>query len=292
MIVLKDADLERASKGAVWAAFMNSGQSCGSVERVYVSREIANEFIESILNLTKKIKVGYPLEPGVDMGPMTTLRQLEIVEEQIEEAKGKGAKVLYGGKRIEDLPGYFLKPTILSEVNHSMKIMQDETFGPVLPIMTFSDPEEAVTLANVCRYGLTACIWTGDKKMASWMAEKIEAGTVTVNDHMFSFAEPMAIWGGIKQTGLGHSHGLFGLQELVNIKFISQDFAKKKAHLWWYPYDISWPKVLEKSLIFFHHQSFLEKTKAMFSLLVHLPKIRTGIPIPNFIKSLPRLFRK
>lgn len=292
MIVLKDADLERASKGAVWAGFMNSGQSCGSVERVYVSREIAEEFIERVLSLTEKLKVGHPLEPEVDMGPMTTLRQLEVVEEHIEDAKGKGARVLYGGKRIKDLPGYFLQPTILSEVNHSMKVMQDETFGPVLPIMTFFDPEEAVSLANDCRYGLTASIWTSDKKMASWMAEKIEAGSVTVNDHMFSFVEPGAIWGGIKQTGLGHSHGPFGLRELVNIKFISLDFAKKRTQLWWYPYNARWSKVLEKSLIFFHYERLLEKTKAMFSLIAYLPTIKAGIPISNFIKSLPRLFRK
>jgi succinate-semialdehyde dehydrogenase/glutarate-semialdehyde dehydrogenase len=166
MVVLKDADLDRASRGAVWGAFMNTGQSCASVERVYVAREIAEEFTEKVLEHAKKLKVGNPLEPGVEIGPMATHSQLKVVEEQIEDSVKKGAQVLYGGEKIESLPGYFFQPTVISKVNHSMKIMQDETFGPTLPIMTFSEPEEAVSLANDSRFGLTASIWTRSKKMA------------------------------------------------------------------------------------------------------------------------------
>lgn len=271
---------------------MNSGQSCASVERVYVNEEIAEEFTERVLNLTKKLKVGNPLEPGIDMGPMATLPQLQVVEAHITDARSKGAQVLYGGKRIKNVPGYFLQPTVLSNVNHSMKIMQEETFGPVLPIMSFSKPDDALTLANDSRFGLTASIWTKDKKMAGWMAERIEAGSVTVNDHMFSFSEPGAIWGGIKQTGIGRSHGLFGLRELVNVKFVSLDFIKKKTQLWWYPYDTSLPKILEKSLILFHHDRLNKKAKALLSLLPYWSHIKAGSPVKNFIKSLPRFFRK
>lgn len=292
MVVLKDADLERAARGAVWAAFMNSGQSCGSVERVYVSREIADEFIERVLNHTKKLKVGNPLEPEVDMGPMATLSQLEAVERHIKDAKKKGARVLWGGERIKEFRGYFFQPTVLSEVNHSMKIMREETFGPVIPIMPFSEEEEAISLANDSSYGLTASIWTRDKKMASWIAERLEAGTITVNDHMFSFIEPGAIWGGIKQTGSGHTHGPFGLLELVNIKFVSLDFSKKKTQIWWYPYSVTWPKVMEKSLVLFFHDRLGKKIKAMFSLLSYWSMIKAGSPIQNFIKTIPRLFKK
>jgi len=292
MIVLKDADLERASRGAVWGAFMNTGQSCASVERVYVAREIADEFIEKVLNHTKKLKVGNPLEPEVDLGPMATLSQLKVVEEQIEDAVRKGAQVLWGGKKIENLPGYFFPPTVLSKVNHSMKIMQDETFGPALPVMSFSEPEEAVSLANDSRFGLTASIWTRSKKMASWMAERIEAGTITVNDHMFSFIEPGAIWGGVKQTGKGRTHGQFGLQKLMNIKYISLDFAKKKTQLWWYPYSANWPKVLDKSFVLFYHDRLYKKIKAAFSLLSYWSLIKAGSPILNFIKGIPRVLRK
>ncbi len=292
MIVLKDADLERASRGAVWAAFMNTGQSCGSVERLYVAREIADDFIERILSHVKKLKTGDPMEPGVDIGPLTILSQLQIVEDHIKDAVEKGAQVLSGGAGIKEYPGYFFQPTILSGVDHSMKVMKEETFGPVLPIMVFSEPEEAVSLANDSDYGLTASVWTRDKQMAAWMAERIEAGTITVNDHMYSFAEPGAIWGGIKQTGRGYSHGPYGLQELANIKFISHDFSRKKTQTWWYPYSAQWPKFLEKALDLFHHHRISNKIKTMLSLLPHRSRIRAGSPLFNFIKNIPKIFRK
>ena len=172
MIVLKDADLDRASRGAVWAAFMNCGQSCGSVERVYVAREIAEEFIHKIISLTQKINIGNPSSAGIDMGPLATSQQLEAVIRHIEDAKQKGAQILFGGEKITSLPGYFLQPTVLSKVNHSMKIMSEETFGPTLPIMTFSTPEEAIDLANETHYGLTASIWTRSKKKLPGWPEK------------------------------------------------------------------------------------------------------------------------
>ncbi len=292
MIVLKDADLERASRGATWGAFMNCGQSCASVERVYAAKEIADKFTEKLLNFVQQLKVGDPSEPGIDMGPMATLSQLEVVEDHVKDATSKGAQILWGGNRLKSSPGYFFEPTVLTNVNHSMKIMKEETFGPVLPIMCFSKPDEALSLANDCRYGLTASIWTNDKKMAKSMAEKIEAGSVTINDHMFSFVEPRAIWGGIKQTGIGRTHGDFGLMHLTNIKYVSLDFIKKKSQLWWFPYDATLTKVLEKSLLLFHHDRLIKKTKAMFSLLSHWPRIKEGSPTQNLIKIAPRLLKK
>lgn len=292
MIVFKDADLERAARGAVWGAFMNCGQSCASVERVYVDEEIADEFMGRILDLTKKIKVGDPLDPGTDMGPMAILSQLETVEEHVEDAKEKGAQLLWGGKRVKNLPGYFLQPAVLSKVNHSMKIMQEETFGPVLPVMSFSDPETAIELANDSRYGLTASVWTRNKKLASWAADRLEAGSVTVNDHMFSFNEPEAIWGGVKQTGSGRSHGPYGLQELVNVKFVSLDFLKKKILLWWYPYSPPRLQVFEKSMTLLYHDRFKEKTKALFSLLSHWPMVKAGNSLQNFLHIGKRFLRK
>jgi acyl-CoA reductase-like NAD-dependent aldehyde dehydrogenase len=292
MIVLKDADLERASRGAVWGAFMNCGQSCGSVERLYVDQEIAEEFSQRVLDHTKKIKVGNPLDPGVDMGPLANSSQLRTVQEHIQDAKEKGAQILWGGEKINPLPGYFLQPTVLTKVNHSMKIMQEETFGPTLPIMTFTDPEEAVSLANDSIYGLTASVWTKNRKMASWIANKIETGTVTVNDHMSSAIEPAALWGGVKQSGIGRAHGPFGLQDLTNIKFVSLDFSKKRTLMWWYPYNTPWQKLLEKSLVLFYHDRLKEKAKASFSLLTHLSRIKEGSPLLNFLKSLPRFLRK
>jgi len=173
-----------------------------------------------------------------------------------------------------------------------MKIMREETFGPVLPIMTFSDPQEAVALANDSVYGLTASVWTRDKKMATSLAEKIEAGSVTVNDHMFSFSEPAAIWGGIKNTGIGRSHGTYGLLEQVNTKFISHDFSKKRTQIWWYPYESSLFQLLDKSLTFFYHDRVKEKLRSFFSLIAFMPRIKKGSPLQNFIKSFPRMFKR
>ncbi len=292
MIVCEDADLDKASRGAVWGAFMNCGQSCGSVERVYVDQRIAEEFTRRVVNLAKNIKVGYPFDPGIDMGPMATLSQLEIVEEHILDAREKGAQILWGGKRKAGLPGYFIEPTVLTEVNHSMKIMKEETFGPTLPIMVFSDLDEAVSLANDSSLGLTASVWTRSRKTASWLTDRIEAGSVTVNDHMFSFIEPAAIWGGIKQTGMGRSHGPYGLQELSNIKFVSFDFLKKKNQLWWFPYDKDLYTLLQKSAILFHHNRRPEKGKAFLSLLPFMKRIHAGSSLKNFIKSFPRYLKK
>jgi acyl-CoA reductase-like NAD-dependent aldehyde dehydrogenase len=292
MIVCEDADLEKASRGAVWGAFMNCGQSCGAVERVYVDKKIADEFIRRVVGLTETVKVGNPLFPGIDMGPMATLSQLETVEEHIRDARERGARIHCGGKKKKDLPGYFIDPTVLTGVDHSMKIMKEETFGPTLPIMTFSGLEEAVSLANDSHLGLTASVWTRSRKTATWLAERIEAGTITVNDHMFSFIEPAAIWGGIKQTGMGRSHGPYGLLELVNIKFVSLDFLKKKTQLWWFPYDDNLLALLHRSAILFHHHRPLAKGRALLSLLPSLKRIYAGSSLKNFIKSFPRYIKK
>ena len=292
MVVCTDANIERAARGAVWAGFMNCGQSCGSIERVYVAKEIAEEFTQRVVDLTNKIKVGNPIDPGVEMGPMATLSQLKTVKDHIQDAQEKGAKVLNGVGKKTDLPGYFIHPTVLSEVDHTMKIMTEETFGPTLPIMTYSDPEEAISLANDSSLGLTASVWTQSKKKASWMAERIETGTITINDHMFSFIEPAAIWGGIKQTGMGRSHGPFGLQELVNIKFVSFDFLKKKKQLWWFPYDAGLVSLLKKSATLFHHDRIRERLKALLHLIPSLKRVHEGSSLFNFIKSFFRYFRK
>lgn len=292
MIVCEDADLERASSGAVWGAFMNCGQSCGSVERVYVDRKVAEEFTRRVVHLAESVKVGNPLEPGIDMGPMATLSQLETVEEHILDAKKRGARILCGGERKTDLPGYFIQPTVLTGVDHSMKIMREETFGPALPIMTFAELGEAVSLANDSNLGLTGSVWTRSRKTADWLAERIEAGSITVNDHMFSFIEPSAIWGGIKQTGMGRSHGPYGLQELTNIKFVSFDFLKKKTQIWWFPYDKDLFALFRKSAALFHSGSRLRRGEALFSLIPYLRRILVGSSLMNFIKSFPRYLQK
>jgi succinate-semialdehyde dehydrogenase/glutarate-semialdehyde dehydrogenase len=292
MIVLKDADLERAARGAVWTSFMNCGQSCGSIERVYVDREVVEPFTARVLELTREVKVGNPLEDGVGMGPMANSGQLEVVMEHIADARAKGARILAGGNRIASLPGYFVEPTVLDGVDHTMKIMTEETFGPTLPIMPFGRPDEAVALANDSRYGLTASVWTRSRKEAAWVADRLEAGSVTVNDHMYSFVEPRAIWGGIKQTGMGRCHGPFGLHELVNIKYVSLDFLGKKSQSWWFPYDRTLKNMFERGITLFHGPSLGARLRAAWGLLPAWPRIRTTSSLMNYVKGLPRIFKK
>ena len=292
MVVLKDADMERAALGAVWAGFMNCGQSCGSVERVYVDRDIAEEFTARVVEHTRKLRVGNPREPEVDIGPMTTKSQLSVVKDHIADAEARGARIICGGTSFDSLPGYFIQPTVLTDVDHSMKIMTEETFGPVLPVMTFSSPEEAITLVNDCSLGLTASIWTRNKKMAKWMANRVETGTVTVNDHMSSFAEPGAIWGGVKQSGIGRSHGHFGQLDLMNIKYISHDFKRKKKLVWWFPYDAEMTSFMKKTIALFHGDRTGTKLKTLFSLAPHMSRILATLPLSNLIRSLPKLFKK
>jgi succinate-semialdehyde dehydrogenase/glutarate-semialdehyde dehydrogenase len=292
MVVLKDADMERAVPGAVWAGFMNCGQSCGSIERIYVDQDIAEEFTSRVVEHTRKLRVGNPMDPEIEIGPMTTKSQLSVVKDHIEDAEAQGAQICCGGTLFDSQPGYFIQPTVLTDVDHSMKIMTEETFGPVLPIMPFADPEEAIALANDSSLGLTASIWTRNKKMAKWLAKSLETGTVTVNDHMSSFAEPGAIWGGVKQSGIGRSHGHFGQLDLMNIKYISHDFKKKRKLAWWFPYDKAMTSFMDRSITLFHGDRLGTKLKALFSLTPHMSHILATLPISNLIRSLPKLFKK
>ena len=292
MIVLRDADLDRAARGAVWAAFMNCGQSCASVERVYVAREIEAGFTARVVDLEGALKVGDPLEPGTDMGPMTTLSQLETVLSQLRDAGEKGARTLTGGGRLEGRAGYFLAPTVLSGVDHGMAVMTEETFGPVLPIMAFADEDEAVALANDCKYGLTASVWTRDRKAAARIAGRLEAGSVTINDHMFSFIEPKAIWGGIKQTGLGRSHGPYGLLNLVNIKFISGDFPSGRENLWWFPYGPAKSALMARAIELLYGRGRGRKTRALFGLGSSLGFIMKRISPKSIATIVGRFFQR
>jgi acyl-CoA reductase-like NAD-dependent aldehyde dehydrogenase len=292
MIVLEDADLERAARGAVWTAFMNCGQSCGSIERAYVARSVADAFTARVVELARKVRVGSPLDEGVDMGPMTTAGQLKIVEEHIADAREKGAAVVVGGGRIAGLAGYFIEPTVLTGVDHTMRCMTEETFGPTLPIMVFEGDDEAVRLANDSIYGLTASVWTRDRKRAAWFADRLEAGSVTINDHMYSFVEPRAIWGGIKQTGMGRSHGPFGLLEHVDIKYIGMDFFRKKAQTWWFPYDRSFEGVMEKAVAVFHGAGLRARLRALFGLRKEWRRIWATAPLLNYVRALPRILKK
>lgn len=237
MIVFKDINMDIVSSGAVWGAFTNSGQVCASVERLYVHENIADEFIYEVAKKTKKLKQGFGLDKSNDLGAMISLEQMGIVSDHIDDAVKRGAKIITGGKRNPNFEGFFFEPTILTKVDHSFKIVAEETFGPILPIMTFKTEEEAIKLANDSKYALTASIWTNNISKAKKMASKIEAGTVSINDCLTSFALCQTPWGGPKDSGIGRTHGKIGLMEFLNPKHIHVDKNNQMKKFWWFGYD-------------------------------------------------------
>jgi acyl-CoA reductase-like NAD-dependent aldehyde dehydrogenase len=236
MVVLDDADVDVASSAAVWGAFVNCGQACLSVERCYVQRNLFESFTTACAEKTKRLRVGNGMDPNVDVGPMIHERQVAVVESHVEDAVSRGARILTGGKRLPALGPNFFAPTVLADVTHDMRIMREETFGPVLPILAFGDDDEAIALANDSEYGLAASIFTRDARRGDHLARRIHAGTVMVNDVISCFGISEAPHGGVKSSGLGRTHGRFGLDEMVRLKYLDIDRTPGMKKVWWYGY--------------------------------------------------------
>jgi acyl-CoA reductase-like NAD-dependent aldehyde dehydrogenase len=227
-IVEPDVDLELAANGLVWGAFCNSGQVCVSANRVFVSQKIAEDLTKRIVQKTKALRV------TTDFGPIVSAEQLVTIEEQVKDAVSKGATVLVGGQRLEHDGGFFYAPTVLTNVSSSMRLMTEECFGPILPIITVSNTKEAVELANLSTYGLGASVWTSDLVKGREIADKIESGMVWINDVNVAF--PETPWGGIKCSGGGTDLSDWGLYEYVHRKHINVETSASTRRDWWYPY--------------------------------------------------------
>jgi acyl-CoA reductase-like NAD-dependent aldehyde dehydrogenase len=236
MIVLEDADVETAAAAAVWGAFSNSGQACASVERCYVHERIAQAFIESVVEKTRALRQAIGTNDDTDIGSMSSEGQVGIVEEHVEDALKRGARVLTGGKRARQLSSTFYEPTVLADVDHTMMIMREETFGPVLPVMTFKSETEAVRLANDSVFGLTASVWSRDARRGTRLAQALEAGTVMVNEVLYTHGIAQTPWGGMKQSGLGRTHGRLGLLELVHPQHVHVNRIARLRDFWWFGY--------------------------------------------------------
>lgn len=236
MIVLEDAKLENAARAAIWGAYCNSGQACASIERCYVHESIAPQFIELVVKETRLLRQGRPDGEGVDVGAMSSEKQLQLVEDHVSDAVRKGAQVLTGGRRVDENGGWFHEPTVVTHVDHSMELMTEETFGPVLPIMTFKTDDEAVRLANDSFFGLTASIFTSDISRGRALAERIDAGTVMINEVVYTHAVAQTPWGGVKQSGYGRTHGRLGLLELVTPQHIHVNGVPWLPDVWWFRY--------------------------------------------------------
>jgi succinate-semialdehyde dehydrogenase/glutarate-semialdehyde dehydrogenase len=236
MLVLDDADVDVASSAAVWGAFVNTGQTCLSVERCYVHRSLYEPFLAACVEKATKLRVGDGMHPDTEVGPLIHERQLRTVESHVDEALVMGAQMLVGGKRLPAIGPNFYAPTVLADVHHEMRIMRDETFGPVLPVMAFSSDDEAVALANDSEFGLAASVWTRDRGRGERLARRIQAGTVMVNDVVSCFGISEAPHGGVKASGIGRTHGRMGLEEMVRVKYIDTDLLPRRKKVWWYSY--------------------------------------------------------
>jgi acyl-CoA reductase-like NAD-dependent aldehyde dehydrogenase len=235
MIVLRDADIERAVNAATWGSFQNSGQTCISVERIYVEEPLYDEFVTRLTAEVRKLKQGRDgREFGCDVGAMTSPAQTEIVEDHITDALASGAKALTGAKRREG-PGDYYEPTVLVDVDHSMKVMRDETFGPVVGVMKVADEEEAIRLANDSRYGLSGSVF-GEKDHAERVARRIECGMVNVNDALIGFLHTDVPFGGWKDSGIGLRHGEHGIKKYCRAESLVLTRFGPKRELLWFPY--------------------------------------------------------
>ncbi len=233
-VVCDDADLEVAVKGVAWAALLNCGQVCTSTERVYVPQSLAGRFTDEMVAYVESLILGPGMEPDTDIGPMIGEKYRAKVEEHVAEAKAKGARILTGGRRPPQFQrGYFYEPTVLVNVNHGMQIMSEETFGPTIPIMTYSDLDEAIALVNDSPYGLGANIYTHDPRKVKKFFEEVKAGTIWINDPLTD--NDAGPFGGMKMSGGSRELGEEGLEEFRETKHVHWDFSMEEK-VWWYPY--------------------------------------------------------
>lgn len=246
MIVLRDADIERAANVATYYAMLNSGQTCISVERVYVEEPVYDEFVAKVADKVRALRQGRSQGPGsVEVGAITFPPQVDLIEKHVNDAIAKGAKVLVGGHRREG-EGYFFEPTVLVDVDHTMEAMTEETFGPTLPIMKVRDAEEALRLANDNIYGLAASVFSKDLERGEQVAKRVEAGAVCVNDALMNYAALEVPMGGTKQSGAGRRHGANGIRKYCQQQtiLVSRNFPKRDLHM--YPYSAKMTKRLSK----------------------------------------------
>jgi acyl-CoA reductase-like NAD-dependent aldehyde dehydrogenase len=236
MIVLADADLHVASSAAVWGGFMNCGETCISVERIYVEAPIADAFTKLCVEKTKQLRIGPAFDSDAEIGPMIRLTQLQKVEHQLTDATSRGARIVTGGNRRPDLGPNFLEPAVVAHVDHSMDLMREETFGPVIAIQIVQNPEEAVALANDSRFALSASVWTSNQRRGREIASSLNAGAVMINDVASYYGIAEAPHGGRGESGWGRSHSRLGLLEMVQVKYVDEDRLPRVPKSWWFGY--------------------------------------------------------
>lgn len=274
MLVCEDADLHRAASGAVWAGFQNSGQSCGGIERIYVHEKAYDSFLELLKKKVEALRVGLDENFNVDIGAMTTEGQVSTVKRHLEDALAKGAVVYARSPQPEgDNSGNKLPAVVLTEVNHDMLLMQEETFGPLLGVMKVRDMDEAVVLANDSHLGLTGSVWSRNRKLAETLARQIQVGAVTINDHLMSHGLAETPWGGVKQSGIGRTHGGIGFDEMTQPQVIVHDILPfVRQNIWWHPHGKKIYDGLLGAIRFLYGKFIPQRAKGLYDLLKIVPR--------------------
>ncbi len=274
MIVCADADLERAANGAVWAGLSNAGQTCAAVERIYIHQDVYADFVHRLTQKVSALRVGHGLEFNVDIGPMCTDRQVQTVQRQIEDAFQRGATVAAKAGPAPEPNPLFISPMVLTNVNHEMSIMRDETFGPILAVMPVASDAEAVKLANDSRYGLSASVWSVNTRKAAALAAQIHAGAVMINDHLVSYGMTETPWGGFKDSGYDRGHGHFAFEAVTVPKVIISDWFKPlRRQPFWMPYDLKMYEGLKSLLTALYGRGFVTRISALRRALSMLPRM-------------------
>lgn len=261
-IVLADAEMERAVNGIVWGALGNAGQNCAAIERVYVVESVAKDFTDKVVAAVKA------LTPA-EIGPLATTAQCDIVKRHVDAAKEAGSEILCGGEAGE---GSHYPATVVRVKDASTALVTDETFGPVIPIITVKDADDAIAKANDSRYGLTASIWSRDTKKATALARGLRAGVVTINNHAFTGAIPMMPWSGVGETGYGVTNSPHALDMLTRPRALLVDKNRGKRELWWYPYTPVLTALARAMAVLRGGGGIGARIGALFKLLSLIPK--------------------
>ncbi len=236
MVVLADADLDIAASGAVWGSYTNCGQVCLSVERIFVEQAVGEEFARRCAEKTRALRLGPGSDPNTDVGPLIRPQHVERIHDLVQDAVDRGARVLAGGRPRPDLGPCFYEPTVLADVDATMRVFQEETFGPILALQTVRNSDQAVTLVNDTQFALAASVWTSDPVRGAEIASRLRAGAVMVNDVISAFAIAEAPHGGCGTSGWGRTHSRYGLLEMVRMKYVDTDRLPHRAKPWWYRY--------------------------------------------------------
>lgn len=276
MLVCPDAHLERAVNGAMWAGLQNSGQSCGGVERIYVHRDVYQPFIALLKQKVELLRQGPNTDHNVDIGAMCTERQIKTIQRQVDDALAKGAAILAQVK-IDPAHANFYPVTILVDVDHRMALMREETFGPVLGIMQVDSMDQAIELANDSSLGLTGSVWSNDTRAAVALGRRIHAGVITINDHLLTHGMAETPWGGVKESGIGRSHGELGFDEMTQPQVVTTELLPcAKRNLFWHPYDAQLYAGLKGALHLLHGHGFGARLRGFWQFATLLPRMFKG----------------